>query len=76
MVISLDFPARPTLAKQQIPRTEGTVVIPEIPAITPVTSAGLESHAIEQLAAPFCRTVHQHEIITAKPDNPALREVV
>jgi hypothetical protein len=41
MVIGLDFPARTTLAKEQIPGTEGTVVIPEIPAITPVTSASL-----------------------------------
>jgi hypothetical protein len=47
MVVGLDFPASATLAKEQIPGTEGTVVIPEIPAITPTIPARLESRAIE-----------------------------
>jgi hypothetical protein len=75
MVIGLDFPARPTLAKQQIPGTEGVVVIPEIPAITSMIPASLESRAIEQLAPTLSRTVHQEKIIAAKPNDRSLLQV-
>jgi hypothetical protein len=75
MVIGLDFPARTTLTKEEIPRTQGAIIIPKIPAITLITPAGLESCAVEQLAPALCGTIHQEEIIAPEPDDGSLLQV-
>ena len=69
VIIGIDLAAGTPLAEKQIPGTQGTVVVPEIAAITRITLSRLKSRTVEQLAPSLGGSIDQKEIIASKPDD-------